>query len=541
MERALDRWLGERRDTLRKIAERGTYLDQEDVDRLLGLSLPGADELAGLMELTRLARESGAREIVAGIVVDTAPTAHTLRLMEVPGLLRRFAGILDALGERHRILAESFGHGARQPDLTDELIAEIEDEGREMGELLRDPARASFAWILLPEELSIAETRDALAALDEAGIPVSELIVNRVAGHPGEMEAIAEIRDLFGDRNLRFLPEFDREPRGLPALRKVARALDERTPRTAGTTRTATSLGFGVLDVPAVLADLAPPGIRLLFFGGKGGVGKTTCAAAAALILAQGQDVLLLSTDPAHSLADVLKTPLGDDERQVPGAPRLLARELDARAAFQAWRGRHHDELGGALGAFAGESREAVEKLLDITPPGLDELVALSSILDATREDRLVVVDTAPTGHALRLLEAPELALEWDRALLAILLKYREAVGLGRLAEELVELSRSLKRLLALLRDPGRVRFVAVTRNAELPRLETARLLDHLARLSISVPAVIVNAVEEPGDLRKGGLRMENAGCAIIAAPAVYPPPRGAAALAGWARTWKQP
>ena len=530
MERALDRWLGERRGTLRKIAERGTYLDEEDVDRLLGLSLPGADELAGLLELTRLARESGARETV----VDTAPTAHTLRLMEVPGLLQRFAGILDALGERHRILAESFGHGERQPDLTDELIAEIEEEGREMGELLRDPARASFSWVLLPEALSIAETRDALGALDEAGIPVSELIVNRVAGHPREREAIAEIRDVFGDRSLRFLPEFEKEPRGLPALRKVAKALAERTPRTtrtSGTTRKTTSLASGVLDVPAVLDVLAPHGLRLLFFGGKGGVGKTTCAAAASLLLAEDQDVLLLSTDPAHSLADVLEIPLGDDERPVPHAPRLRARELDAYAAFEAWRGRHHDELGGALGAFAGESREAVEKLLDITPPGLDELVALSSILDATEEDRLVVVDTAPTGHALRLLEAPELALEWDRALLSILLKYREAVGLGRLAEELVELSRSLKRLLALLRDPDRARFVAVTRPGELPRRETVRLLEELKRLSIAVPAVIVNTADTPSDWE---------GCAIITAPAVYPPPRGAEALAGWARTWKQ-
>jgi arsenite-transporting ATPase len=288
---------------------------------------------------------------------------------------------------------------------------------------------------------------------------------------------------------------------------------------------------------PSAILDLAPPGIRLLFFGGKGGVGKTTCAAAAALVLAegaQGQDVLLLSTDPAHSLADVLETPLGDDERPVPHAPRLRARELDAYAAFEAWRGRHHDELGGALGAFAGESREAVEKLLDITPPGLDELVALSSILDATEEDRLVVVDTAPTGHALRLLEAPELALEWDRALLSILLKYREAVGLGRLAEELVELSKSLKRLLALLRDPARARFVAVTRPGELPRRETVRLLDELKRLSIAVPAVIVNAGEAQEYWGECG-----EGCAIITAPAVYPPPRGAEALAGWARTWK--
>lgn len=521
MERALGRWLGERREILRTIAERGTYLDGEDVDRLLALSLPGADELVGLLELSRLARESRAGRVV----VDTAPTAHTLRLLQMPDLLQRFAGVLDALEERHRIVAASFG--TWKPDRADELIAEIEEEGREMGELLRDPERASFTWVLLPEALSVAETRDALAALDEAGIRVSELIVNRVAGRPGEREAIAEIRDEFGDRELRFLPEFEREPRGLPALRKVAKALSPRTPRTQRTPRTNTSL---VLDVPGVLDVLAPPGTRLLLFGGKGGVGKTTCAAAASLILAERESVLLLSTDPAHSLADVLDLPLGDDERQV-GPPGLHARELDAPAVFKAWRGRYRDEIGGTLGAFAGESREAVERLLEITPPGLDELVALSTILDATEEDRLVVVDTAPTGHALRLLEAPELALEWDRALLAILLKYREAVGLGKLAEELVELSRSLKRLLALLRDPARTRFVAVTRAGELPRRETVRLLDELARLSIAVPAVIVNAAAH------GEVEWE--GCAIIRAPAAYPPPRGAEALAGWARTWK--
>jgi arsenite/tail-anchored protein-transporting ATPase len=287
------------------------------------------------------------------------------------------------------------------------------------------------------------------------------------------------------------------------------------------------------LPPPEWRDGLAPPGIRLLLFGGKGGVGKTTCAAAAALTLAEREKVLLLSTDPAHSLADVLEAPLGDDERPVPHAPPgLRARELDAGAVFDAWRGRYRDEIGGTLGAFAGESREAVEQLLEITPPGLDELVALSTILDATEEERLVVVDTAPTGHALRLLEAPELALEWDRALLSILLKYREAVGLGRLAEELVELSRSLKGLLALLRDPARARFVAVTRPGELPRRETVRLLDELGRLSIAVPAILVNAAQEvPNDWN---------GCAIITAPAVYPPPRGAEALAGWARVWKK-
>ena len=133
------------------------------------------------------------------------------------------------------------------------------------------------------------------------------------------------------------------------------------------------------------------------------------------------------------------------------------------------------------------QERGGVGELLDLTPPGIDELIAVSSLLDALfgvdggePAYDLVIVDTAPTGHALRLLEMPELALAWDHYLLSLLLKYREAVGLGDLAAGLVELSRNLKRFQELLRDPARCRFVVVTRAAELPRRETARLLRSL-------------------------------------------------------------
>jgi arsenite-transporting ATPase len=307
-------------------------------------------------------------------------------------------------------------------------------------------------------------------------------------------------------------------------------------------------------DGLAWLDDLAPPGLRLLFFGGKGGVGKTTCSTAVALALArrrQGARILLLSTDPAHSLADVLRVPLGDDERPVAGVPGLVARELDAGGEFARWRERHGGEVDRAVGALATEG-SGVEDLLDFTPPGLDELIAVSSLLDAVfREEGepardLVIVDTAPTGHALRLLEMPELALSWDRFLLSLLLKYREAMGLGDLAAGLVDLSRSLKRLQALLRDPGRARFVVVTRAAELPRRETARLLSSLRRLKIAVPAVVVNAVPPSGCSRCGepalpALRLPRVvreRCAIIEAPATFPPPRGAEDLATWAQDW---
>jgi arsenite-transporting ATPase len=530
------------------------------VDRLLDLTPPGGDELIAWLEIDRLARETGCEVVV----VDTAPTAHTLRLLASPDTLRRFAALLDRLDDRHREMAAHFGRLGS--DAAGTLIADLEAEGRALEERLRNPQTTTLTWVLLPEALAIAETRDALAALEAAGIPVRELIVNRVLPGGGddcplcqerrraEAQAIREIRKTFADREIRYLPEAEKEPRGKAALRTLTRTEHGR-PGT-GTDRQGLkdprlSLSVRVRPRSSVVPDgiawldaLAPPNLRLLFFGGKGGVGKTTCSAAVALALARrrkGARILLLSTDPAHSLGDVLNIRLGDDERSLQA--NLVLRELDARGEFARWRERHGGEVDRVAGAFAAEG-SGVGDLLDFTPPGLDELIAVSSLLDAEAAHDLVIVDTAPTGHALRLLEMPELALSWDRFLLSLLLKYREAVGLGDLAAGLVDLSRSLKRLQTLLRDPVQTRFVVVTRAGELPRRETERLLGSLKRLGIAVPAVVVNAVAPPGCPRCGGParhlvpRMANRRCAIIEAPATFPPPRGARALAAWVRDW---
>jgi arsenite-transporting ATPase len=565
---------------LREIAARGTYLDAEDVDRFLSLALPGADELIAWIELARLVHLVEESATLDEVVVDAAPTAHTLRLLAMPEALRRFAGVLDHLQERHRWMAQSFGGGYRA-DASDAFVAGLEAQGREIEQRLRDPERCQLVWVMLPEALSLAETRDALASLDEAGIPVREIIVNRVLP-PGEedcrlcqerrqveAEVIGEIRAVFAERVVRLLPEEAAEPRGRVALRRVAKGLMAPLPEPSplGPLSRPLPRGRGGKRQSSLkwLDEIAPPGVQLLFFGGKGGVGKTTCSAAVALALAgrRPEDrVLLLSTDPAHSVADVLETPLGDDERAIPGAPPgLRARELDAGRAFADWRDRHREKVGEAAGAFTADAG-GVQELLDLTPPGVDELLAVSSLLDAVfgadggePSYDLVVVDTAPTGHALRLLEMPELALSWDHYLLSLLLKYREAVALGDLAAELVGLSRSLKRLEALLRDPSRSRFVAVTRAAELPRRETVRLLRSLKDLGIGVPAVVVNAVPPAGCTRCGGStaaakeagslrsRLDRLGlerCDIMNAPAVFPPPCGVAGLAAWVRSWER-
>ena len=176
---ALTRWIGERRDALRRIVGRGTYLDDDDIDAMLRLAFPGVDELIGLIELSRLAR-SGPWEHV---VVDTAPTGHTLRLLAMPATLSRIAVVLDDMQAKHRFLAESLG-GRHRADAADALVDEVDAAGRDLAELLRDPARVRVSWVLLPEALSLAEARDGIRALETSGIGVSEVIVNRVTPPP---------------------------------------------------------------------------------------------------------------------------------------------------------------------------------------------------------------------------------------------------------------------------------------------------------------------------------------------------------------------
>ncbi|HEY2991318.1 MAG TPA: TRC40/GET3/ArsA family transport-energizing ATPase [Methylomirabilota bacterium] len=607
-DRALARWLGHRRPTLRTIAERGTYLDDEDLERLLRLSFPGVDELMALVELGRLARH-GAWDVV---VVDTAPTGHTLRLLAMPQTLQRIAAVLDDLHAKHKFLTDSLGRGYRA-GAPDRLIEALDADGRRLAALLRDPAQARFTWLLLPEALSLEEARDGVAALAAAGITVAELVVNRLtppsaaacaacaARRAEEARVLGETRRAFPALPLRVLPALDAEPRGVPALRKVGRLLsgDPKNSRLRGVNqdvglqrssriaRTGGPMGGRLAPPlfnrrgrehsrsgltgrgPAWLDTIAPDGVRLLVFAGKGGVGKTTCAAAAALALAAARPearVLALSVDPAHSLGDVLGVALSDEERAVPGAPPgLRAREVEADRALARLRARYQAAIEETFESLLRGSRfdvaydrEALRGLMDLAPPGLDELFAVLSIVEALLERHppvdVVVLDTAPTGHALRLLEMPATALGWVHALLAILLKYREVVGLGEVAAELVATARRLRELGALLTDAGRARAVAVTRAAELPQRETARLLARLARLRIAVPAVVVNARGAEGCPRCAKARRAEARLVaalrrqratgrrpwgIISTPAVAPPPRGVAALARWAHTWK--
>jgi arsenite-transporting ATPase len=570
--RAFARWLKEHRRPLGEILEHGTWLDREDVDALLDLSLPGVDELIAMIEIDRLA----ARSSYDLIVVDTAPTGHTLRLLAAPETVAAAAEVLGELQQQHRLIREQLARVGR-PEAADRLIALLAEQARETAARLRDPDRTRFVWVTLPEELSLAETGDGIAALERAAIPVREIVVNRVLPDGGacpicdrrraeERRTIAAIRRRFArGRAITLVAASVKEPRGLRALASLAPSraqgsgLGAKKRSAIDPQPLALSSQPSTIRKPSALSSQPFANASLLFFGGKGGVGKTTVAAAVAMRLARAdrrRRVLLLSTDPAHSLGDVFRATAGDTATAMPGAPPNLAvRELDAARALTARRAQFaaaFDEIASAIGIEGAGAPISASRLIDLAPPGIDELFGILSVVDARAAYDVIVVDTAPTGHALRLLEMPEAAREWLQVLLRVLLKYRALVRPGSLAQELVDVSKATRELIALLRDAATTRFIVVTRADELPRRETERLLRRLKRLHLSAPAIVVNArTLAPGRCarcravaaaeRRELVRLRQAcgtRCAIIEAPLSAPPPRGAKALDAWARTW---
>jgi arsenite-transporting ATPase len=252
--------------------------------------------------------------------------------------------------------------------------------------------------------------------------------------------------------------------------------------------------------------------------------------------------------------------------------------ELDAGAALATRRAsldEAFNQISAAFGAADALTARGVgvDRLMELAPPGIDELFGVLSVVEllspigaashlgaeaaatVPRRYDLIIVDTAPTGHALRLLEMPDAALGWVQVLMRVLLKYRSLARPGQLAAELVEVSKSIRMLQSLLQNPRETSFVVVTRAAAVPRAETERLVNRLRKLRLAIPAVVVNAMTfAPARCRRcrvtaGAERIELAllaracrrrsgECVIIQTPLTAPPPRGVPALERWGGRW---
>ena len=238
---------------------------------------------------------------------------------------------------------------------------------------------------------------------------------------------------------------------------------------------------------------------RLIFLAGKGGVGKTTCAASLALQIAKEKRCTAISVDPAHTLRDVFA-------REKPPA-NLKIEIINTRDKWLQFRESLGEEIERAMRALAPKGMtiaydgEAMQKLVEIAPPGADELFAITRLADliADKSQEAIIVDTAPTGHFLRLIDLPKTAGEWVKEFMRILLRYRELVPPGSLGEELIRASRALHLVEETLRskDCG---VIVVTRPERIVIAETKRLMSFLAERGMHVTRVIANYVTPQTD-----------------------------------------
>jgi arsenite/tail-anchored protein-transporting ATPase len=275
----------------------------------------------------------------------------------------------------------------------------------------------------------------------------------------------------------------------------------------------------------------------ILFVGGKGGVGKTTVAAALGVQLADaGGRVLVVSTDPAHSLGDIFDAAIGDRETAL--LPRLYGIEIDAEQEAT----RYLERVAANMRTFVQPSMYAeIERQVDLArhSPGAAEAALLDRVADLLDEARArydhVIFDTAPTGHTLRLLALPELMAAWTDGLLRsrerssalgralgrlggkpsragtdqgipdaggddLSLIDRNAVRpadarAARIREVLLERRRRFSRARRLLLDPAMTAFLLVLVPEKLPILETAKALHVLRGHRIPVTGLVVNRV----------------------------------------------
>jgi len=252
------------------------------------------------------------------------------------------------------------------------------------------------------------------------------------------------------------------------------------------------------------LIGLRDAPLRLILFGGKGGVGKTTCAVSAGLHLSETFHTLIISIDPAHSLSDSLGQKIGDGIQDIKGVKNLSAVEISAKKTFSAFKARYEQQITKIIDTSTYLDSEDIESVLALPIPGLDEVMGLKTITDLIEEGRFdkVIVDTAPTGHALRLLTLPGMLEEWIRVMAKMRWKYRYvAATLGGAYKPdegddfLLEMKKNIARIRSLFKDFKRCEFVVVTIPEHMAVREAERMIAELNKYGLTIKQIVVNNV----------------------------------------------
>jgi arsenite/tail-anchored protein-transporting ATPase len=415
------------------------------------------------------------------IVFDTAPTGHTVRLLELP---------VD--WSRHiEESAKGGGHTCIGPV---QAIQSSKEKYDRATSLLRDLKSTTFVFVMRPEELSLYETMRAAKELASIGIQPGQIIINGIL--PGEVCEIAFFKKKYASQQQviretedkisaekRYMVLRDTEVKGLDDLRNVAGELYHNHKPVIAISSDEVVYPDVTLTKPDMSRLLLPNGKKkLVFFTGKGGVGKTTISCITALYTSeQGFKTLLVTTDPAAHIGEVLDKKVGSVPTQI--TDKLFAVMIDPQDAFDEYKERI---LSEARGKYSPDMLAAMEE--ELNSPCTEEMASFDKFtyyIETTEYD-VVVFDTAPTGHTLRLLDLP---FDYAKQVEMMVSMAAESIAVKQTSQQ------KFKSIIEKLRDPAQTCFALVLYPESTPIIESYRAMLDLKEAGIDTQLVVANMV----------------------------------------------
>ncbi len=412
-------------------------------------------EIAAFDEFTALLVDSALTADYDHIIFDTAPTGHTIRLLQLPGAWSDF-------------LEEGKGNASCLGPLAG--LEKQRAQYKAAVDALADPQRTRLVLVARAQQATLREVARTQEELTAIGLTNQFLVINGLLPQPeAERDNLAAAIFQREQKTLTAIPEILKSlPRdhialkpfnlvGLPALRQLL--LDE-SPAGIGSDMTHQAMPFPGLS--GLIDEIAQDGCGLIMLMGKGGVGKTTLAAAIAVNLAhRGLPVHLTTSDPAAHLSETLSGAMDN----------LLVDRIDPHVETERYRQRVLETKGAHLDA---QGRALLEE--DLRSPCTEEIAVFQAFSRIIREagKKFVVMDTAPTGHTLLLLDATGAY-------------HREVIK--QMDSSIVHYSTPMMQL----QNPRQTKILLVTSAETTPLLEAASLQDDLRRAGIEPWAWIVN------------------------------------------------
>ena len=426
------------------------------------------------------------------VIFDTAPTGHTIRLLELPA---EWSQSIDAA-------SAGSGQTCIGPAAA---IQDAKHKYERALAALRNPSASTFVFVLHPEAISIRETQRAIGELRKLDIQNYRLIINGIIPPAGAGNPLFAART---EMQTRYLTQIERdftyakqrmtlqagEIKGVERLRQVGKIFFDGEQATGS---------FEAQSVPShpvtfassmeeVRARIEPNGHRrTVFFAGKGGVGKTVASCITAVWLArQGHKTLLLTTDPAAHLGDVLDTPVGDEVTPVSGQPHLWAVKIDPKAAAETYKARILTDA-----RQRGRPEAAIRVMEEeLDSPCTEEMAAFDKFIEYASQDtwEAVVFDTAPTGHTLRLLELP---VDWSKQIDVKVFASVDATAADDVAKQ------RFGKVIEMMRDPAQSTFAFVMYPEATPILEAWRAAQELGTVGVHAGMVVANFVIPPNQV----------------------------------------